>query len=244
MSKTERSADTLRAEGLIILNANKPEGAIGLILAQFHIDKSEGDSYGYQVKNQVVLGWTMYEKANFKELRNACKNCVIPELAAYSTANDIENKEPTTPGNLGWFLGENKFSGWIVRKVLFTDAKPLESFALTAGSPNGYLVPVIEQKPLKFDKDGTVNISPNVETETVEKVSYEGTGVIKIADYKTLKGKIMAVVYGDTKPIKTLMQDNGGMPNKYLIIDGKQQFGYLFRAERKEYITGLLQNLK
>lgn len=138
------------------------------------------------------------------------------ETAHLAESNEeYEHREKYTGGD-GYYLGQNKYSGWTVQKETCGDRKQfIERHALTAGDEANICI--------KTQPD--TNHIP----ETVP-------GDFIIVDYSE---KAIAV-FGDTKPIKEQLKTLGGRFNPGLTHEGEKKAGWVFSRSKRDELKNLL----
>lgn len=105
------------AEGAKILPAI-PAGVTHVIVAELRENTSDPmtDYFSYNTIKTVYLALSRHDRNMFDEMRKAAANSQNPEIAALSENNaNLENRENYSWG-AGMYLGESKYSGWIIRK--------------------------------------------------------------------------------------------------------------------------------
>lgn len=142
----ERIEKETIAKGKEWLAKNTPAGAVAVIIADYHEDKSDpmSDYFGHSVKKQVVLAWSFKKKNDFAEMRAAAK--LFPETAHLGAYNkDMENREDYSGGH-GYYLGTYKHNtGWKVRKLMLTS---YFTGAKLAGMGEEYFLPMKQPQPI------------------------------------------------------------------------------------------------
>lgn len=216
--KQEHSAQ-LKAIGKERLQNLVPTDTKAVIIAELHEDESDSmtDYFGYHTRRTVILGFSTHTKDLFSELRKYAVN--FEETAHLAEANEkYEHREKYT-GGAGYYLGESRYSGWIVKKQKYY--KDLESiinaFALTAGEESNICVKVQAQA------------QTNTVSETV-------TGDFVIADYS----QMALAVFGDTRAIKDQLKALGGRFNPRLTHNGEKQAGWIFSKSKEQALRKLL----
>lgn len=133
--RREREANRVKAKGQAIFEANKPEWAKSVIIAELHENDCDlhTDYFGYKTKKTVILAFSKHTRDLFPELRKAAaKFEQTRPLATKPLLNDSgeekteANKEWWTPSDehrekysmgSGYYLGVYKNnSGWVVSK--------------------------------------------------------------------------------------------------------------------------------
>ncbi|MDR1895186.1 MAG: fusion protein, partial [Prevotellaceae bacterium] len=127
-----------------------------------------------------------------------------------------EHREKYT-GGAGYYLGESKYSGWVVKKEKYYRDREsiIDAYALVAGDEANICVKVQE--------------ATNTTPETV-------TGDFVIVNYSE---KALAV-FGDTRPVKDQLKALGGRFNPKLTHEGGKQAGWIFSKSKEQKIRNLL----
>jgi hypothetical protein len=112
--KQNDRSEQLQAIGKERLEAIVPANVKAVIVAELHEDESDSmtDYFGYRTKRTVILGFSAHTKDLFSEMRKyaAC----FTETAHLAVENKkYEHREKYSMGD-GYYLGESKYSGWIV----------------------------------------------------------------------------------------------------------------------------------
>lgn len=139
------------------------------------------------------------------------------------TETEIEHREKYTGGS-GYYLGESKYSGWIVEKDPIHEnnaAHVLEQIQIAAGQ-GFYYIPAETSKP-----------AAKPTAKPAQEHTQAGPGEIQVIDYSE---KAFAVV-GDTKPIKDKLKDLGGSFNARLTCGP----GWIFSKKRLDAVTEYLK---
>ena len=210
--------EQLRAIGRERLKTLFPADAKAIIIAELHENESEPmtDYYGYRTERTVILGFSTHTKDLFSEMRKYAGN--FEGTAYLATENkDYEHREKYSMGS-GYYLGQSKYSGWIIRKEQFYSKREeaIERYALTAGDEANICVMVTA------DKTGT-------EKESV-------TGDYTIVDYSE---KAIAI-FGDTRAIKEDLKALGGRFNPKLTHDNVKRAGWIFLKSKASELRDLL----
>lgn len=196
-----------------------PEDALGVIVARFKQDDSDTmtDYYAHSVQRTVILGFSKHKRDLFSEMRKHAPN--FDETAYLAEFNeDYEHREKYSMGD-GYYLGESKYSGWIIEKVPVYDRKrTIEEFSYIAGNKDNIR---IKQQ----DK-------PNNPTTPSDSI---GTGKdgCTLVEYSA---KAVAV-FGDTKSIKDELKAMGGRFNSRLTFNGKKLAGWIFPKSREQTLA-------
>jgi hypothetical protein len=112
-----------------------PEDAQAVIVARLKQNDSDSmtDYYASSVQRTVILGFSKHKRDLFSEMRKHASN--FEETAYLGEFNeDNEHREKYSMGD-GYYLGESKYSGWIIEKVPVYDRnRTIEEFAYIAGN--------------------------------------------------------------------------------------------------------------
>ena len=117
----------------------------------------------------------------------------------------------------GYYLGESKYSGWIIEKCpIYKRENTIKEFSFVARNPDNIHIKVLkgEKKPISTEQP--------VIAETL---------LFEIVDYSE---KAIAL-FGDTRIIKDLLFAMGGKFNPRLTHNDEKQAGWIFsKAKRTE----------
>jgi hypothetical protein len=209
--------ERLKAIGRQRLEAIVPADVKAVIVAELHEDDSDGmtDYYGYSTRRTVILGFSNHTRDLFSEMRKYASN--FEETAHLAEENKkYEHREKYSMG-AGYYLGENKYYGWIIQKDKFYGSREqfIERYALIAGDE--------------------ANICVKVQAEA-DREKEPVTGDFEIVDYSE---KALAV-FGDTRAIKDELKALGGRFNPNLTHDGGKQAGWIFSKTKKDDLRNLL----
>jgi hypothetical protein len=145
-------------------------------------------------------------------------------LAEYN--EDYEHREKYSMGD-GYYLGESKYSGWIIEKVgVWKRENTIEEFSYTAGNEDN-----IHLNTTNKPTDKTPPTPPS-DTNATDK------NACTLVEYSA---KAIAV-FGDTKSIKEELRAMGGRFNSRLTFNGKKLAGWIFsksQERRLAYYFGL-----
>lgn len=203
-----------------------PAGVVAVIVAERRVDKSDhqSDYHGYSTEEVVYLSWSDHKRDLFAEMRKAAGKFehtkvyevapVKPEGAGDYWTPEDEHREKYSMG-AGYYLGESKYSGWIVKKTNI-DSRNLEELQIAASE--GRFLCGEAEKEAEAVTVAPVEVSP---------------GKIQIIDYSE---KAIAVI-GDTYPIREILKEKGGRFNKFLSCGA----GWIFKKSDLETIKGALQ---
>lgn len=211
-----------------------PTGAHSIIVAEQRQDESDSQSdyFSYSTKQVIYLAFSTHGRDLFPEMRKAAGRCNVEAVKRYevapvkpSDAGDFwqpkdEHREKYSMG-AGYYLGDSKYSGWIIRKnTIPTDEKQraafLENLQVAAA-------------------EGLFFASSEIETESasIEPVEVQ-EGKVKVIKYSE---KALAVV-GDTYPIKDKLRELGGKFNKFLSCGP----GWIFPATAADKLREAFSN--
>jgi hypothetical protein len=207
----------LKAIGRERLQTLITSDAKAVIIAELHEDDSNPytDYFGYNNRRTVILGFSNHEKDLFSEMRKYAAN--FEETAHLATNNkEYEHREKYTGGS-GYYLGQSKYSGWIVKKEhYYRDRESIiDGFALIAGDESNVCVKA----------QATRNTTP----DTV-------SGDYLIVDYSE---KAIAV-FGDTRQVKDQLKALGGRFNPKLTHEGEKHAGWIFSKNKENELKNLL----
>jgi hypothetical protein len=215
--RQQEGNEQLKAIGRERLKTLIPENAKAVITAELHEDESDSmtDYYGYRIRRTVILGFSNHTKDIFSEMRKYAAN--FPETAHLAEENrEYEHREKYSMGD-GYYLGKNKYSGWIIAKERIYDRKKfIERFALVAGDE--------------------ANICISQLQETASGTPEAITGDFVIVDYSE---KALAV-FGDTRPVKDKLKALGGCFNPKLTHEGQKKAGWIFSKQKEQEVRNLL----
>ena len=217
----QQRKEALQAIGRERLLKLIPADAKAIIIAELHRNESDSqtDYFSYGIDRTVILGFSNHTKDLFSEMRKYAAN--FEDTAHLAEENkDYENREKYSMG-AGYYLGKNKYSGWIVKKVRFYGSieKSIEYYALAAGDDR--------------------NICIKVQTTDQAEVPEAITGDFIIVDYSE---KAIAV-FGDTRPIKDYLSALGGRFNPKLTYQDEKRAGWIFSKTKEQEVRNLL-NIK
>ena len=213
--KKEREA--VEVIGREWLEKNFPEDAQGVIVGRLRQNESDSqtDYYAHSTQRTVILGFSKHKRDIFSEMRKHASN--FEETAYLAEYNaDYEHRGKYTMGD-GYYLGESKYSGWIIEKSpIYKRENTIKEFSFVAGNPDN-----IHIKSSKGEKQPT-SAERSVIAETLQ---------FEIVDYSE---KAIAL-FGDTKAIKDTLKNLGGRFNPRLTHNDEKQAGWIFsKAKRTE----------
>lgn len=192
-----------------------PEDAQAVIIACLKQDESDSqtDYFASRTTRTVILGFSTHKRDIFSEMRKHASNFEETSyLADYN--EDYEHREKYSMGD-GYYLGESKYSGWIIEKSpIYKRENTIENFAYTAGDENNIHISKPSDTP------------PDTPTGT-------GKDACKMVEYSA---KALAV-FGDTKTIKDELKAMGGRFNARLTINGKKIAGWIFSKSQERRLS-------
>ncbi|EGJ99486.1 hypothetical protein HMPREF9455_04138 [Dysgonomonas gadei ATCC BAA-286] len=192
-----------------------PEDAQAVIVARLRQNESDSqtDYYGYSTQRTVIIGFSKHKRDIFSEMRKHASN--FEETAYLAEPNeDYEHREKYSMGD-GYYLGESKYSGWIIEKEPVYDRnRTIENFAYIAGSEDNIHLKKTDTTP------------PNSENGT-------GKNACTLVEYSA---KAVAV-FGDTKAIKDELKAMGGRFNSHLTFNGKRLAGWIFSKSQERQLA-------
>jgi hypothetical protein len=219
----EKQRETVRVIGRKWLDENLPEDAQAIIIACLKQDESDSQSdyFASRTTRTVILGFSTHKRDIFSEMRKHASN--FEETAYLAEYNaDYEHREKYSMG-AGYYLGESKYSGWIIEKVsMYSREGMIKEFAYTAGREDNIRIKKNDDTPPTppSDKNGT---------------SKNGCTVVEYS------AKAVAV-FGETRAIKDELKAMGGKFNNRLTFNGKRLAGWIFsksQEQRLAYYFGL-----
>lgn len=208
------------------LKENLPLDAKAIIIARLKVDKSDlqTDYYASKTVRTVILGFSKHKRDLFSEMRKYASN--FKETAYLATYNErYENREKYSMG-AGYYLGEDKYSGWIIEKSPIYDRNhKIEEFAYVAGSLDSIYL------------ESNTNITKQ---ETEPSLQFESEHLaFDLVEYSE---KAIAL-FGDTKTIKDLLKSMGGKFNPQLTHNGEKRAGWIFQPSKRAELETII-NLK
>jgi hypothetical protein len=200
-----------------------PEDAQAVIVARLKQNESDSqtDYFASSTQRTVILGFSIHKRDIFSEMRKHASN--FEETAYLSEYNaEYENREKYSMG-AGYYLGESKYSGWIIEKVsMYSREGMIKEFAYTAG----------DEENIRIKKtDNTPTPTPNDKNGTSK-------GGCTLVEYSP---KAVAV-FGETRAIKDELKAMGGKFNSRLTWGGQRLAGWIFsksQEQRLAYYFGL-----
>jgi hypothetical protein len=195
-----------------------PEDAQAVIVARLQQDDSDRmtDYYAHSTKRTVIIGFSKHKRDLFSEMRKHAPN--FEETAYLAEFNeDYEHREKYSMGDC-YYLGESKYSGWIIEKVpVYNRENTIEEFAYTAGNEDN----------IRIGKPNTT--PPNKPTQPSE----EGKNGCTMVEYSA---KAVAV-FGETRAIKDELKAMGGRFNSHLTFNGKRLAGWIFSKAQEQQLA-------
>ena len=192
-----------------------PEDAQAVIVARLRENESDSytDYYSYNTQRTVILGFSKHKRDLFSEMRKHASN--FEETAYLAEFNeDYEHREKYSMGD-GYYLGESKYSGWIIEKTpIYKRENTIEEFAYTAGNEDNIHI----SKPNSTPPSNPTGAGKNGCT---------------LVEYST---KAVAV-FGDTKSIKDELRAMGGRFNARLTFNGKKLAGWIFSKSQEQQLA-------
>lgn len=218
--KEKVRVEEVKKIGRLRMIAIFPENAQAVIVARLKQNESDNqtDYYASSVQRTVILGFSTHKRDIFSEMRKHAPN--FEETAYLAEFNeDYEHREKYSMGD-GYYLGESKYSGWIIEKTpIYKRENTIEEFAYTAGNEDNIHI----SKPNSTPPSNPTGAGKNGCT---------------LVEYST---KAVAV-FGDTKSIKDELKAMGGRFNSRLTFNGKKLAGWIFpksQEQRLAYYFGL-----
>lgn len=201
-----------RLREIILTNAQ------AVIIACEQEDRSDpySDYFAASTVRTVILGFSAHTKNSFQEMRNLAGN--FAETAYLKEKNEeYENRENYTGGH-GYYLGESKYHGWIIKKAqIYDQSRFIDDYAYIAGQEENICVSKVSTVPTDT---------------TVQSV----TGEFTLVDYSEKS----VAVFGDTKAIKEQLAALGGRFNKYLTQNGQKCAGWVFSKSKEPELKQLI----
>ena len=219
----EKEKERIRVEEIKAIGSKRfaeilPENALGVIVARLKQDESDSqtDYFASRTTRTVILGFSTHKRDIFSEMRKHASN--FEETAYLAEYNaDYEHREKYSMG-AGYYLGESKYSGWIIEKVsMYSREGMIKEFAYTAGS------------------EDNIRIKKNNDTPPTPPSDKNGCTVVEYS------AKAVAV-FGETRAIKDELKAMGGKFNNRLTYNGKRLAGWIFsksQEQRLAYYFGL-----
>lgn len=224
----EKEKERIRVEEVKAIGSKRfaeilPENAQAVIVARLKQDQSDSqtDYFASRTTRTVILGFSTHKRDIFSEMRKHASN--FEETAYLAEYNeDYEHREKYSMG-AGYYLGESKYSGWIIEKVsIYSREDMIKEFAYTAGNEDNIRIKKTDDTtpPPSSDKNDT---------------SKNGCTLVEYSE------KAIAV-FGETRAIKDELKAMGGKFNSRLTFNGKRLAGWIFsksQEQRLAYYFGL-----
>ena len=213
--KEKVRVEEVKKIGRLRMIAIFPENAQAVIVARLKQNESDSqtDYYASSVQRTVILGFSTHKRDIFSEMRKHAPNF---EGTAYLAEfnEDYEHREKYSMGD-GYYLGESKYSGWIIEKTpIYKRENTIEEFAYTAGNEDNIHI----SKPNSTPPSNPTGAGKNGCT---------------LVEYST---KAVAV-FGDTKSIKDELRAMGGRFNARLTFNGKKLAGWIFSKSQEQQLA-------
>jgi len=213
--KEKVRVEEVKKIGRLRMIAIFPENAQAVIVARLKQNESDSqtDYYASSVQRTVILGFSTHKRDIFSEMRKHAPNF---EGTAYLAEfnEDYEHREKYSMGD-GYYLGESKYSGWIIEKTpIYKRENTIEELAYTAGNEDNIHI----SKPNSTPPSNPTGAGKNGCT---------------LVEYST---KAVAV-FGDTKSIKDELRAMGGRFNARLTFNGKKLAGWIFSKSQEQQLA-------
>jgi hypothetical protein len=196
-----------------------PTDAQAVIIACEREDESDSqtDYFSSRTVRRVILGFSTHTQNNFQEMRGHAGN--FGETAYLSEKNtEYEHRENYTGGH-GYYLGESKYSGWIIEKARIYDRERfIEEYTYTAGD------------------EANIRIKATPQAAEATETAVQPTGNYTIVNYSEKS----VAIFGDTKAIKEQLAALGGRFNMYLTLNGKKCAGWIFQKNKEDDLHRLV----
>ncbi len=196
-----------------------PEDAQAVIVARLKQNDSDTmtDYHAHSVQRTVILGFSKHKRDLFSEMRKYAPN--FEETAYLAEFNeDYEHREKWSMGD-GYYLGESKYSGWIIEKEpVYERKRTIEEFAYIAGNEDNIHINGQD----KLNNPTTPSDSTGTGKDGCTLVEYSAKAV---------------AVFGDTKSIKDELKAMGGRFNSRLTFNGKKLAGWIFSKSQEQRLA-------
>ena len=216
--KEQQQREEIKAVGRERLKEIIPDYAQAVIIACEREDRSDPytDYFAASTVRTMILGFSIHTKNNFQEMRGLADNFI--ETAYLKEKNEeYEHRENYTGGS-GYYLGESKYHGWIIKKTQIYDRKRfIEEYAYTAGQEENICVSLASEAGAPTNDQA---------------VAYDFT----IVGYSEKS----VAIFGDTKAIKEQLAAMGGRFNKYLTQNGQKSAGWVFPKSKEPELRQLV----
>lgn len=217
-NREQQHREEIKAIGRERLKEIIPANVQAVVIACEREDRSDpySDYFSASTTRTVILGFSTHTKNNFQEMRNLAGN--FAETAYLKEKNkEFENRENYTGGH-GYYLGESKYHGWIIKKAqIYDQSRFIEDYAYIAGQEENICV-------------------SKVSTVLTDTTAQSATGDFTLVDYSEKS----VAVFGDTKAIKEQLAALGGRFNKYLTQNGKKCAGWVFPKSKEPELKQLI----
>lgn len=219
----EEEKERIRVEEVKAIGSKRfaeilPENALGVIVARLKQDESDSqtDYFASRTTRTVILGFSTHKRDIFSEMRKHASN--FEETAYLAEYNaDYEHREKYSMG-AGYYLGESKYSGWIIEKVsMYSREGMIKEFAYTAGCEDN----------IRIKKNGDTPPTPPTDKSGTSK---NGCTVVEYS------AKAVAV-FGETRAIKDELKAMGGKFNNRLTFNGKRLAGWIFSKSQEQHLA-------
>lgn len=211
-----------KQRGMEMLRRITPADVQAVIVAELHEDDSDPitDYFGCRNVRTVILDFSYKTREDFAEMR--CAAAHFPDTAYLAEYNrEYEHREKYSMGH-GYWLGENYYSGWIIRKEGCSNAESLiDRYAYTAGCKGGIYVPEVPQTAMP--EHLPADAAP--QNITVEIIDYSEKAI---------------AVFGDTKPLKEILRSLGGRFSPRLQNNGQTAAGWVFPKRNEQKVRQTL----
>lgn len=217
----EEEKERIRVEEVKAIGSKRfaeilPENALGVIVARLKQDESDSqtDYFASRTTRTVILGFSTHKRDIFSEMRKHASN--FEETAYLAEYNaDYEHREKYSMG-AGYYLGESKYSGWIIEKCpIYQRESTIKEFAYTAGNEDNIRIKKNDNVPPPSENNGT---------------SKNGCTLVEYSE------KAIAV-FGETKAIKDELKAMGGKFNSRLTFNGKKLAGWIFSKSQEQRLA-------
>ena len=114
----------------------------GVLIARLEKDESDvqTDYFSSRTVRTVILAFSKHRRNNFKEFRKAAICSDIPEIQKLATAPaSWERRENYSMGS-GYYLAQDNYSGWQIRKIPVDTMDHLIQFYGDAGKPGNFCI--------------------------------------------------------------------------------------------------------
>ena len=224
----EDEQERIRVESVKVIGRKRlaeiiPDDAKAMIVGRLKQNESDSqtDYYASSVQRTVILGFSKHTRDLFSEMRKYAGN--FEETAYLSEQNeDYEHREKYSMGD-GYYLGESKYSGWIIEKVrMYNRERFIEDYAYTAGQEENICIKAQQTIP----QPAIVLKSENLQFEII---NYSEKAI---------------ALFGDTKAIKDQLKGMGGKFNPRLTHNNEKKAGWIFATTKRTELETIVSNLK